>query len=161
MRKILIVTAALVGAASVTYRWQCTSPSPIVTTEHDGRLVKDRLWIDHIPRSETDKMNVFVALSQRPRQPPVGIFEQVSMWEGHFEAFRYEQHEEEWRIVLPQSGDKETLIINGSECHEGGMDYCLEVRGASRGPARYYSRKGWEIRDLEAVEAMRAKVIAH
>ena len=78
MRKSLIATAALVGAGYATYRWQC--PSSTVTTEHDARLVKDRLWIDHIPRSETDKMNVFVALSQRPRQPPVGIFEQVSMW---------------------------------------------------------------------------------
>lgn len=161
MRKTLIVTAALVGAGYATYRWHCTSSSSTVTTEHDGRLVKDRLWIDHIPRSETDKMNVFVALSRRPRQPPIGIFEQVSMWEGHFEGFRYEQHGEEWRIVLPQSGDKEMLTIKASECHEAGMDYCLEVVGASRGPTRYYSRESWVIRDLEAVEAMRATIIAH
>lgn len=160
MRKALILTTALVGIGYVTYRWQGNSPSSTVTTEHDTRLVKDRLWIDHIPRSETDKMNVFVALSQRPRQPPIGIFEQVSMWEGHFEAFRYEQHEEEWRIVLPQSGDKETLTIKASECHERGMDYCLEMKGASRGPERYYSREGWNIRDLDDVGAMRAKVLA-
>lgn len=160
MRKALIVTTALIGAGYMTYRSQSASSSSTVTTEHDARLVKDRLWIDHVPRSETDKINVFIALSQRPRQPPVGIFEQVSMWEGHFEAFLYEQHGEEWRIVLPQSGDKETLIISARECHEAGMDYCLEIRGASRGPQRYYSREGWVIRDLAAVDEMRAKVFA-
>jgi hypothetical protein len=157
MRKILIVTAALAAAYGV-YRWDGTSK--VVSTEHDSPRVKDRLWIDHLPRSETDKINVFVALSQRPRQPPLGIFEQVSMWEGHFEAFRYEQHEGEWRIVLPQSGDKETLTIKASECRQSGMDYCLEVEGASRGPKRYYSRRGWEIRSLDAVDALRAKLLA-
>lgn len=151
MRKILIVTAALAGVGYGVSHWRASSGA--VSTEHDTRLVKDRVWIDHIPRSETEKMNVFVALSQRSRQPPIGIFEQVSMWEGHFEAFRYEQHGEEWRIVLPQTGDKETLTIKGSECNESGMDYCLEVTGASRGPTRYYSRRGWEVRSLDAVEA--------
>jgi len=67
MRKLLIVTAALAGAGYGAYRWQASAPT--VSTDHDTRLVKDRLWIDHIPRGETDKMNVFVALSQRPRQP--------------------------------------------------------------------------------------------
>jgi len=149
----VIVTVALAGASYGAYRWQATAPA--ASTQ---QLVKDRLWIDHIPRSETDKMNVFVALSQRPRQPPIGIFEQVSMWEGHFEAFRYEQTNEEWRIHLPQSGDKETLTIKASECHQSGMDYCLEVEGASRGPKRYYSRKGWEVRSLDAVDALSATI---
>ena len=77
-----MIAAVLAGGGYGAYRWAHTESN--VSSEHDVRLVKDRLWIDHIPRSETDKMNVFVALSQRPRQPPIGIFEQVSMWEGHF-----------------------------------------------------------------------------
>ena len=155
MRKLLIVTAALACVAGGSY-WMLRDDR--VSSEHDASLVRDRVWVDHMPRSETDKMNVFVALSQRPRQPPIGIFEQVSMWEGHFEAFRYEQNQEEWRIHLPQSGDKETLTIKASECHQSGMDYCLEVEGASRGPKRYFSRKGWEVRSLDAVDTLSATI---
>ena len=158
MRKLLTVSVALAGLAG-GYVWMSSSERA-VSSEHDSNLVRDRVWIDHMPRGEKDKINVFIALSQRPRQPPLGIFEQVSMWEGHFEAFTYEQHGEEWRIVLPQSGDRETLTIKASRCSEAGMDFCLEVKGASRGPTRYYSRKGWEVRSREQAEALSTQLLA-
>lgn len=158
MRNLLTVSAALACVAGGIYWW--TSNEATVSSEHDSTLVRDRVWVDHMPRSETDKMNVFLALSQRPRQPPLGVFEQVSMWEGHFEGFTYEQHGDEWRIVLPQSGDRETLHIRASRCTEQGMDFCLEVKGASRGPTRYYSRKGWIVRSIDQADALRSTLYA-
>jgi hypothetical protein len=41
--------------------------------------------------------------------------------------------------------------------HEGGHDYCLEVKGASRGPQLYISRRGWEIRELSDVDTFLSK----
>ena len=145
------------------HEWQGSTPTQPSTQEHDTRLLKDRLWIDHLPKNERDRLNVFAALTQRPGREgprgPFGMFETVSMWEGHFEAFRYESQGEEMRVVFPQSGDRETLTVKPSKCNEQGMDYCLEVSGSTRGVARYYSRKGWEVRTVSEAEALAASLV--
>ena len=87
MRKFLIVTAALGAAGFGVIKWTADDAS---SDERDARLVMNRVWCDHMPKSDRDTMNVFVALTQRPRQPPIGIFEEVSRWEGHFLAFVHE-----------------------------------------------------------------------
>ena len=84
---------------------------------------------------------------------------EVSTWKGQFEAFRHESHGEEMRIVFPHTGDRESLRIKPSNCNENGMDYCLEVSGSSRGVQKYYSRKGWEIRDLSEIETVTSSLV--
>ncbi len=158
MRKLLIVASALGAVGFGVVQWQSSEPLPAL--EHDATLIKDRLWCDHVPRSDRDKMNVFVALTQRPRQPPIGLFEEVSMWEGHFEAFRHESIGEEMRAFFPQSGDRETLTLKASRCTEPGMDFCLEVEGSKRGVRRYYSRKGWEIRSTADAQGLATSIVA-
>ena len=143
--------ACLVVVAVVTGVVGCDRGAHV--QEHDLKLLRDRIWIDHMPRSETDKVHGFAVLSRKQRQPVMGGFFHQSMWEGHFEGFRYEQTGEELRIVLPQSGDRETLTVKPWRCNEGGMDYCLEITGASRGPTKYYSRRGWEIRSLRELDS--------
>jgi len=93
---------------------------------------------------------VFAAVSEHA----VGLFQATSQWRGAFEAFRYEASGGELRLVFPQTGDRETVRAKARRCSEGGMDFCLELDGASRGVKRYYSREGWEIRgshDLDAI----------
>jgi len=153
-----MVVATLSVGGYAMYRWQASTPVPTSAHEHDTKLLKDRLWIDHVPKHDRDKMQLFVALTKRPGRQgpkgPVGAFETVSAWEGHFEAFRYESHGEEMRVLFPQSGDRETLTVKPSKCNEQGMDYCLDVSGSSRGVSRYYSRRGWEIRTVDEAEAL-------
>lgn len=125
----------------------------------DRELVKDRMWIDHIPQHERDRMEVFVAITDRPRQGPgprgpLGVFEKIGPWEGHFQAFRYESHGDEMRIVFPQTGERETLRIKAAPCQHAKFDYCLDIEGSSHGVKRYYSRKGWDIRALEDVHVL-------
>jgi hypothetical protein len=158
MRNFLIVAAALGAGGIGVMRWMGSDAKSTVTFEHDSKLVMNRLWCDHMPKNERDKMNVFVALTPRPRQPPVGIFEEVSMWEGHFEAFVHETKDEEMRAVFPQSGDKETLTVKASRCTVSGMDYCLEITGNKRGVKQYYSKKGWEVRSADQAEQLAAKL---
>ncbi len=155
MRKTLMVVVAVSLGSYGAYRWQASAPAP--TTQEHEKLLKDRVWIDHMPKNERDKLNVFVALTPRPRQGPqgpFGIFESVSMWEGHFEAFRYESQGEEMRIVFGQTGDKETLTVKASKCDVQGMDYCLDISGNSRGVGRYYSKRGWEVRTVDEAQAL-------
>src|SRR5262245_23383620 len=97
--KKLLVMAVIATAGYGVYRWR-KHEAPVV--KHDKSLVKDRLWIDHMPRSERDTIQAFAALSEQP----VGVFQSASMWKGAYELFRYESNGEEFRIVYPQSGER-------------------------------------------------------
>ena len=142
---VLFVILGAVVTASI-WSWKRTAePSDA------NRLVADRIWIDHIPRNERDTINVFAAVSEHS----IGVFQATSQWRGAFEAFRYEADGGEFRLFYPQTGDRERARAKARRCSEGGMDFCLELDGASRGVKRYYSREGWEIgggRDLAAIE---------
>ena len=160
MRKpVLVAVAAAVVVVSL-WSWRRASAPVIV-----GRaLVTDRIWLDHIPRSERDTIQVFAAVSDHA----VGVFQAMSQWRGEYEAFRYEASGGEMRLVFPQTGNRETVRVKARRCDEGGMDFCLELDGASRGAKRYYSRKGWEIdspRNLDAIahrlDAVRAQLGAN
>ena len=77
-----------------------------------------------------EMVQLFIVLSWAPES--IGIFDVRSRWTGSFEAFRYELHGDELRVVYPQKGDRETIKVKATECHEAGMDYCLEISGTSR-----------------------------
>ena len=142
MKKAILLVVVAVVAVSV-WRWQHAS-------RPENRLVTDRIWIDHIPRGERDTIKVFALVSEHS----VGVFQATSQWRGAYEAFRYEASGGELRMLFPQSGDRETARVKARRCSENGMDFCLELDGASRGAKRYYSREGWEINggNVDAIE---------
>jgi hypothetical protein len=157
-KPVMLVVFAAVVVVSV-WSWRRTGAS-----EADSQqLFADRIWLDHVPRSDKDTIQAFVAISEHS----VGAFQATSMWRGGFEAFRYEAHAGELRALYPQTGDREAIRVKAKRCNEQGMDYCLELDGASRGVKRYYSRKGWEIEgahDLDAaqrrIDAVRDQLVA-
>ena len=147
MKKLLLV---IVVAAAGAALWNARRASPPAEAGH--RLVTDRIWIDHIPRGERETVHVFAAVSEHS----IGVFQATSQWRGAYEAFRFEASGGEFRVLYPQTGERETVHARARRCSEGGMDFCLEMDGASRGVKRYYSREGWEIggaRDVAAIES--------
>ena len=153
-KPVLLVIAVAVVVASLWGWKRAAHPA-------ENRLVVDRIWIDHIPRNERDTIRVFAAVSEHS----VGVFQATSQWRGGVEAVRFEASAGELRLVFPQTGDRETVRARARHCSEGGMDFCLELDGASRGVKRYYSREGWEIgggHDLDAIarqlDAVRAQL---
>jgi len=154
MKKLLVVAVIASAAGYGVYRWQRSDAPAPIAAKSDAKLVKDRLWVDHIPRSDRDTIQVFAALSE----DPVGVFQSASMWKGQYELFRYESNGEEFRIVYPQDGKRESVKLVATECNQNGMDYCLEVKGSSRGTKRYYSMEGWEIGSLANLQQLRALV---
>lgn len=153
---MLVIFAAVVVVSAWTWRHSGASDAD------SQSLFADRIWIDHVPRSDKDTIQAFVAISEHS----VGAFQATSVWRGGFEAFRYEAHAGELRVLYPQTGDREAIRVKAKRCDEQDMDYCLELAGASRGVKRYYSRKGWEIEghDLAAaqhqVDAVRDQLTA-
>jgi hypothetical protein len=144
---LILVSAAVVGV------WKLRSHSaPAEATESTSVL--DRIWVDHIPRSDKDVFQLFVALTEQP----VGIFQATSQWKGSYEVFRYESNGNEIRALYPQTNEKEKFKVSAKPCKEKGMDYCLELDGASRGVKRYYSLEGWEIDHAATVDDIHARV---
>lgn len=158
MKKPLLVLGLLSMAAYGSWRVIGSGSGAGGAEAADSeRLVLDRLWIDHMPQSETDTVNLFVALTQEP----VGVFNASSMWKGEYEGFRYKARGNQLEVVYPQTRERETLVAKGVRCDERGMDYCLELRGGSRGVKRYYSREEWVIEGAASAADLRAKIEAH
>jgi len=144
MKKIL----ALALVSTVAYggwRWHQHGSS---SADAGPRLAFDRLWIDHLPRTERDTVQIVVLFHDES----MGVFQATSRWKGTYEGFVYEANDGELRIVYPQNGDKDKARFKATECNERDMDYCLEVSGASRGVKKYYSREGWEIGSVDEAE---------
>jgi hypothetical protein len=121
------------------------------TTDGGGnKLLVDRVWIDHLPRSEREMVNVFVLISEHR----VGVFDQRSAWTGSFEAFKYSRGEGKLDAVFPQTGSKEQYSVKVRSCDKDGMDYCLDIDGGKHGVKHYYSKKKWIIRDLAAEQQL-------
>jgi hypothetical protein len=157
MKKPVLLAIVVTVAAVSMWGWR-RGDEPVAAK---NRLLADRIWIDHVPRNDTDTINVFAALSEHS----AGVFQATSQWRGSFEVFRYEADGAELRLIYPQTGDREAVRAKARRCSEQKMDFCLEIDGASRGVKRYYSREGWEIGqhgDLDAVkrrvEVLRAQL---
>jgi hypothetical protein len=141
---------AVAALTLVAWRWHA-SPNT-----DGGPLAFDRLWIDHLPKTDKDQVKVFVALTQQP----VGLFQTTSTWKGEYEVFQFEGSGGALRVTYPQTGDHEQVTVAGTACREHGMDYCLAVGGASRGAKQYYSMKGWELDGVADVKTLEARVDA-
>ena len=152
--KRTLVAIAVAATSLAAWRWHASTPS--IPSTDAGSLAFDRLWIDHLPKSDKDQVKVFVALTEQP----VGVFQTTSTWKGEYEVFQFERSGGLLRVAYPQTGDREQVTVAGTTCHEHGMDYCLEVGGASRGAKQYYSMKGWELDGAADVKAVTARVDA-
>jgi hypothetical protein len=152
MKKLLLLV--ILGSVVAASIWSSKRAGTPVVVAH--QLLADRIWIDHLPRSDRDTINVFAMLSEQA----VGVFQATSQWRGGFEAFRYEANSGEIRLVYPQTGDREAVRAKARRCKEHKMDFCLEIDGASRGVKKYYSQEGWEIGETHDLEAVKRRVEA-
>lgn len=122
----------------------------------DEKTLVGRVWIDRLPRSDTDQIE-FVALLA---DDPVGVFQRQSRYEGSYALFRYElRGNSKVQLLFPQDKSKHEVAFDARPCDVNDFDYCLDLTGSPRGAAKYYSRKEWELdaSDQPALEsALRA-----
>ena len=148
--KKLFLAAGVVAMVYGGWRWQ-SHP------ERDRTKVSayNQLWIDHIPTSERDPFNVFVAHTPEG----LGGFAEETVWRGQIERFRFEAAPGEIRAVFPWTNDRETITLEAKRCDVDGFDYCLELTGSNHGVKKYYSRKQWERRGLDDIDEIRAELL--
>jgi hypothetical protein len=151
MKKLLILILLILGAY-LFWRWWSADAG---TADRGEKLVYNRVWVDHLPKSDTDTVQLFAAITDEP----MGIFQASSGWKGAFELFRYESHGDGKIIFFyPQTKEKERAGYRATACSEKGFDFCLELQGVSRGTKRYYSQKGWEIGAVHSSAALRDRI---
>ena len=135
-KPLLLLAVAVVAALVLTRLWTHDSDDAA-----DPALVFNRVWIDQLPRDAKQTFNTFIAATEQP----IGIFHTGSQWKGGYEVFGHKLKGDQLRIVYLQENQTETVKVRAWPCGEKGMDYCLELTGASRGVKRYRSMQGWEI----------------
>lgn len=153
MKKLLWVLI-LILVAYLAWRWWRGGEA--ASADRGQSLVFDRVWVDHLPKSETDSLQLFAAITEQP----VGIFDQRSAWKGEWELFRYEPRGDgQLELVYPQSKSKARVSYRAWKCNEKKeFDYCLEMSGG-RGK-KYYSQRGWEIGSLGAARALEGRLLS-
>jgi hypothetical protein len=138
MKTALVLVALLSTAAFSIWHFRGHD-----VADGDTKILVDRIWIDHIPKSERETVQLFALHGEEE----IGVFHAATRWRGAYEGFRYSEKGGELKIVFPQTGEKETVRTRARRCNDArGMDFCLELDGGSHGVKRYYSREGWEIR---------------
>jgi hypothetical protein len=137
MKKLLFLIL-LVLAAYLLWRWWRSDAE----VARGQELFYDRLWVDHMPKNETDPIQAVVAVTEEP----MGIFVESSSWKGSYELFRWLSRGD-GRVALefPQSGKREDARYRAWKCNEKSFQYCMEISGSSHGVRRYYSLEEWEI----------------
>ena len=146
MKKPLLILGVVIAGAWAIARW--TGAGRNASDGSDPSLVLNRIWIDQLPSKPRDTANLFATISRQK----IGVFQSGSQYKGGYEIFNFMAAGGELRVVYPQTDEKETVKARAWKCKERGMDYCLELTGASRGVKRYGSLDGWEIGDATRPE---------
>lgn len=101
----------------------------------------NRVWVDRVPEKAEQKVDVLVMLGE----PKLGQFLRTSVFEGDFAVFEWSEQGGRLQIVLLQSKAKHKMTASVSRKDCGGFDYCMKVKGAPRGAARYVSMEDWVV----------------
>lgn len=152
MRKVIFWLLVLLLAAYLLWRWYRGDQAG--TADRSAPVFYDRLWVDHLPRSETDTIKIFAAITEEP----IGLFQSTSAWRGDFELFRHRADADgRVSIFYPQTKERDEVKYRAWKCKEREFTFCMEIEGASRGTRRYYSQDGWEIGGVASAQALQAR----
>jgi hypothetical protein len=126
-------------------------PAPLPPREA-ARVLVDRNWLDHMPETEKERLYVF-------RFTPSmggGVFQDRTLYAGHFELFRFRVEGDVIAFDLPHEGQKlKTRYRIRRVDGPAPFDLALELENSPRGPKRYYgmSREGAAEADVSALLA--------
>lgn len=137
MRKtVLLIAAAGIAAGA----WLFSGGDDEVATRADVGW-ENRLWIDKLPSTPKEKINAMVAVDD----PRIGVFQKTSAYEGDFTVFAWRGDGDKVTIEMLQTDSRHNLRMKVSDGDAGPFDYALRVKGAPRGPKKYYSMKDWVV----------------
>ncbi len=119
---------------------------------HDSgssKLLLDRNWIDHMPRTERDKLHVYRFVPSMGG----GVFQDRTLYKGTFELFHFETDGDKLHFVLPETHEDVTSRFHIEEVDgPKPFDLKLTIDDDPRGPSVYYGMRSETDRDGHALE---------
>ena len=108
-----------------------------VPPDEAADLLINRNWLDLWPSKESERLHVY-------RFTPSmggGVFQDRTLFEGHFELFRYQIDGEHLTIEWPHTKSEDRIVFRILRVDgPAPFDLKLELSGSSRGPRTYYGR---------------------
>lgn len=141
-RRTKLSLSALALILLAWWLWpQSDSARESAQSADDLAPLANRIWIDHIPRNERDKVELFVMFED----PTVGGFSRSSAFEGDWTSFEWSlERGLRFHMLQAQKTHKVSAkITKGAQCAP--FDYCLRLEGAPRAAKRYGSMEDWVI----------------
>ena len=130
----------LVAAGALLVIAACSS-SPQerkLSAKEAASLLENRNWMDAWPESDREHLHVY-------RFTPAmggGVFQDRTLFAGHFELFMYRVGEGELHIEWPHTRERETLELTIEEVKgPEPFDLKLTLPNNLRGPSVYYGRR--------------------
>jgi hypothetical protein len=109
----------------------------------DWDLVTRHVWIDHMPKSETEMIRSLVMLRH-----DVGATAEASQWRAVVDGFVWRKSDGGADVRFPQTGKTEAWSLRATKCDDAPVPFelCLVVfvDGQHR---RFYSKREWIIPD--------------
>ena len=147
---LLVLTASLLLAWWV---WPSHSETTDTTLRGgDFSILANRIWIDHIPTDERDKIHVFLLFDD----PSFGFFSNTSSFEGTWAAFEWHLEKGLVLSILQNQTTHKVRPKISSDGHCVPFDYCLKLDGDPKGPGRYGSMEDWVVNSGQGVSAQQA-----
>lgn len=108
-----------------------------VPPDEAAELLINRNWLDVWPKEESDRLHVYRFVPSMGG----GVFQDRTLFEGHFELFRYQVDGEHLTIDWPHSKSEDRMVFRVSRVDgPAPFDLKLELSTTSRGPRTYYGR---------------------
>ena len=134
MRRPILLCALAVAAACGRDK------APEVRTlppDEAAEVLINRNWLDRWPTEEQERLHVY-------RFTPSmggGVFQDRTLFAGHFELFTYQVEGEHLTIQWPNSKEEDRMVFRVQRVSgPAPFDLRLELTTPSRGPRTYYGR---------------------
>lgn len=109
-------------------------PPPSVQAK-DPRMVLSRIWLDKLPKSRTDEIDIWIFLAGG-----LGIEDKGSRWRTTIDVFDFERQGAKIDIVFLQDKKKQSIKFEIVSCSDKPpFDLCLDLSEPLRGQKRLYS----------------------
>jgi hypothetical protein len=153
MKKLLVTVSA---AGLMLGGWKLTQRQHVDDSKVD---VTDRLWIDHMPKHDRDRLHVLTAMTHDEDEGGnFGVLWFGSQWQAQYNGFRFVKKGSDLAVEFPQNSWRATWQTKVSRCSVGDFTLCLEIT-APRGTFHYFSRDDWEIGSTDAARALTTKLL--